>query len=155
MPPKTGWNGGDACELLLGWVGHRDRLGRGPQNRPEMGMPTTRPLALVTGASTGIGYQLAKCCGKGGFDLFIAADEAEIEQAAADCRSLGVEVEAVQADLGRPKGSTGCWPPPERTADRSMPYSPMSAAGSARLFWIRTSRWSGASWTPTSPARST
>jgi uncharacterized protein len=58
----------------------------------------------VTGASTGIGYQLAKCCGKGGFDLFIAADEAEIEQAAADCRSLGVEVEAVQADLATTEG---------------------------------------------------
>jgi uncharacterized protein len=69
-----------------------------------MGMPTTRPLALVTGASTGIGYQLAKCCGKGGFDLLIAADEAEIEHAAADCRSLGVEVEAVQADLATTEG---------------------------------------------------
>jgi len=28
-----------------------------------------RPLAVVTGASTGIGYELAKCCAENGFDL--------------------------------------------------------------------------------------
>jgi uncharacterized protein len=44
----------------------------------------TRPLALVTGASTGIGYHLAKLCAENGFDLVIAADESEIEEAAAD-----------------------------------------------------------------------
>jgi len=32
-------------------------------------------LAVVTGASTGIGYELAKCCRGHGFDLLIAADE--------------------------------------------------------------------------------
>lgn len=67
-------------------------------------MPTTRPLALVTGASTGIGYELAKCCGQRGFDLLIAADEPQIEHAAADFRSLGVEVGAVQADLATTEG---------------------------------------------------
>src|SRR5437762_12342819 len=36
---------------------------------------TTRPLAVVTGASTGIGYELAKTCAESGFDLLIAADE--------------------------------------------------------------------------------
>jgi short-subunit dehydrogenase len=39
-----------------------------------------RPLALVTGASTGIGYELAKCCAEKGFDLLIA-NESEIETA--------------------------------------------------------------------------
>jgi short-subunit dehydrogenase len=35
-------------------------------------------LAIVTGASTGIGYELASCCAEDGFDLLIAADEPEI-----------------------------------------------------------------------------
>lgn len=59
----------------------------------------TRPLALVTGASTGIGYELAKCCAENGFDLLIAADEPKIAQAAVDFRKFGGTVEAVQADL--------------------------------------------------------
>src|SRR3954470_1629792 len=59
----------------------------------------TRPLALVTGASTGIGYELARCCAENGFDLLIAADEPKIAEAAADFRKLGAKVEAVQADL--------------------------------------------------------
>lgn len=33
-----------------------------------------RPLALVTGASSGIGRELARCCVAEGFDLIIAAD---------------------------------------------------------------------------------
>ena len=37
-----------------------------------------RGLAVVTGASTGVGYELAKCCANHGFDLLIAADEAAI-----------------------------------------------------------------------------
>jgi NAD(P)-dependent dehydrogenase (short-subunit alcohol dehydrogenase family) len=39
-----------------------------------------RPLALVAGASTGIGYELAKCCAEKRFDLLIA-NESEIETA--------------------------------------------------------------------------
>jgi short-subunit dehydrogenase len=58
-----------------------------------------RSLALVTGASTGIGYGLAKCCAEAGFDLLIAADEPAIERAAGDFRAMGVSVKAVQADL--------------------------------------------------------
>ena len=40
---------------------------------------TSRPLALVTGASSGIGYELAKCCAENGFDLVVAADQPEID----------------------------------------------------------------------------
>jgi short-subunit dehydrogenase len=64
----------------------------------------TRPLALVTGASTGIGYELAKCCAGNGFDLVVVADEPEIHQAAADFRALGAAVEAVDADLATIEG---------------------------------------------------
>jgi short-subunit dehydrogenase len=62
-------------------------------------MTDTRSLALVTGASTGIGYELARCCAKNGFDLIVAADEPEIEKAAEDFRNFGATVQAVQADL--------------------------------------------------------
>jgi short-subunit dehydrogenase len=37
-----------------------------------------RALAIVTGASSGIGYELARQCAENGFDLLIAADEAAI-----------------------------------------------------------------------------
>ena len=59
----------------------------------------TRPLAIVTGASSGIGYELAKCCAQNGYDLIVAADEPAINDAAQTFRNLGVSVEAVQADL--------------------------------------------------------
>jgi short-subunit dehydrogenase len=54
--------------------------------------PDQRPLGVVTRASTGIGYELARRCAQNGFDLIVAADEEEIEQAADDFRQLGVEV---------------------------------------------------------------
>jgi short-subunit dehydrogenase len=65
---------------------------------------TKRPLAVVTGASTGIGYELAKCCAEEGFDLLIAADEAKIEDAAKELRAMGAEVVAVEADLSTFEG---------------------------------------------------
>lgn len=49
----------------------------------------TRPLAIVTGASTGIGYHLARECAGAGFDLLVAADEPAIAKAADEFRALG------------------------------------------------------------------
>ncbi len=63
-----------------------------------------RPLAVVTGASTGIGYELAKCCAENGYDLVIAADEPAIQTAAAQLSSTGARVLAVEADLATPDG---------------------------------------------------
>ncbi|MDG4786710.1 SDR family NAD(P)-dependent oxidoreductase [Micromonospora sp. WMMD1102] len=63
-----------------------------------------RPLALVTGASTGIGYELAKEFARNGFDLVLVAENEQIRQAARDVEALGATVEAVQADLATPTG---------------------------------------------------
>ncbi|MBA3324253.1 MAG: SDR family NAD(P)-dependent oxidoreductase [Rhodobacteraceae bacterium] len=67
-------------------------------------MPSPRPLAIVTGASAGIGYELAKCCARDGFDLVVAADEPAIEAAAAEFRTLGAEAEAIEVDLSTTEG---------------------------------------------------
>ncbi len=67
-------------------------------------MTNTRPLAIVTGASTGIGYELATVAAKNGYDLVIAADESEIDRAAEELRALGGSVEAVRADLATEEG---------------------------------------------------
>jgi short-subunit dehydrogenase len=63
-----------------------------------------RQLAVVTGASSGIGYHLAQCCIENGFDLVIAADEPEIHRAAEEFRRAGATVEAVEADLATEEG---------------------------------------------------
>ena len=56
-------------------------------------------LPVVTGASSGVGYELARYATGKGYDLIIAADEPEIERAAENLRSSGADVIAVQADL--------------------------------------------------------
>jgi short-subunit dehydrogenase len=70
-------------------------------------MSAIRPFAIVTGASTGIGFELAKRCVKEGYDLLIAADEPEIEKAAASLREGGTEVEALHADLATTETAAG------------------------------------------------
>jgi len=64
----------------------------------------SRKFALVTGASVGIGYELAKCCARDGFDLLIAADEPRIFAVADELRELGVTVQALEADLATIEG---------------------------------------------------
>jgi uncharacterized protein len=56
-------------------------------------------LAIVTGASSGIGYQLAAICARQGFDLVVAADSPEIHQAAENFTALGASVQALEVDL--------------------------------------------------------
>src|SRR5215203_3856650 len=65
---------------------------------------STRPLAMVTGASSGIGFELAKKCAENGYDLVIAADQSDLSEAADRLRLLGVDVETVEADLATLEG---------------------------------------------------
>ncbi|MDB5812520.1 MAG: oxidoreductase [Betaproteobacteria bacterium] len=61
-------------------------------------------LAVVTGASSGIGLELAKCCAQRGYDLVIAADEPEIADVAGLFESYGVDVKAIETDLATIEG---------------------------------------------------
>ncbi len=83
---------------------------------------STRPLALVTGASSGIGFELAKQFVEGGFDLMIAAEDDAIESAASELRN-GASVEAVQVDLSDEQGVTELY---QRVAQSGRP--PAAAA---------------------------
>lgn len=56
-------------------------------------------FAIVTGASTGIGFELAHLAAAEGYDLLIVADEPLIESAGADLRGHGVDVQSIEADL--------------------------------------------------------
>ncbi|MET9593806.1 SDR family NAD(P)-dependent oxidoreductase [Streptomyces sp. NPDC006516] len=68
-------------------------------------MTTARPVALVTGASSGIGLRLAGQLAERGFDLVInAEDDARLHDAARQVRAAGAaNVEAVKADLRVPQ----------------------------------------------------
>jgi NAD(P)-dependent dehydrogenase (short-subunit alcohol dehydrogenase family) len=96
-----------------------------------------RPLAVVTGASSGIGFELAKCCAKNGFDLIIAADEPAIQDAA---RSL--KPDAPPSYRSRPtwrpsRASSNSTPRSEDV--RSLRSSPTPGGVSATPFSIKTS----------------
>lgn len=63
------------------------------------------PIAVITGASSGIGYELAKVFSKNGFDLIIAADTTRIFSVAQDFRENGRDVlEVLQVDLSSRSG---------------------------------------------------
>jgi short-subunit dehydrogenase len=63
-----------------------------------------RQLAVVTGASSGIGFELAKVFAEEGFDLIVAAEDEELEPAARELNQVGRSVQAVRVDLSRPEG---------------------------------------------------
>lgn len=65
---------------------------------------TLRPLAVVSGASSGIGYELARLAAENGYDLVIAADRSEIVEAAQALQQLGARVDQLQVDLATRDG---------------------------------------------------
>ena len=60
---------------------------------------STKQFAVVTGASSGIGYELAKQFAQNGFDLLIASEGSGINDAARDINNLGAQVDSIQVDL--------------------------------------------------------
>jgi short-subunit dehydrogenase len=66
-------------------------------------------LAVVTGASSGIGYELAKCCAENGYDLIVCADDPRMTQMTHDFGDGAIHVEALVADLGTKDGIDKLW----------------------------------------------
>jgi short-subunit dehydrogenase len=72
---------------------------------PSMG----QMLAIVTGASSGIGFELAKELAKRGYDLVVASAGERLGPAGNEFRSLGVQVTEVQVDLAKGDGPPTLW----------------------------------------------
>jgi len=62
-------------------------------------------LAIITGASTGIGFELAHVAAREGYDLLVVADEPLIDAAAGDFEQYGTQVTAIEADLATFEGN--------------------------------------------------
>jgi short-subunit dehydrogenase len=84
------------------------------------GEPATRSWAVVTGASSGIGRELARQFAEHDFNLLISSEDAELSSIADELAELGVEVRAVPADLRRYEGV-------ETLADAVQAVSPIGA----------------------------
>jgi short-subunit dehydrogenase len=69
----------------------------------------SKPLALVTGASSGIGYELARQFAENGFDLIVNAEDLGLATAAQELRGTGATVSEVQADLRSAEGVDALW----------------------------------------------
>jgi short-subunit dehydrogenase len=60
-------------------------------------------FAIITGASSGIGLELAKLAAKDGYDLLVVADTPFVD-ASAGLQDSGVSVETLEADLSTTEG---------------------------------------------------
>jgi hypothetical protein len=71
------------------WTRRRERSAK------TMERTSTKPMAVVIGASSGIGFELAKVFGENGYDLLIAAEDDELVEAG---RELQIEFSAVSSN---------------------------------------------------------
>jgi short-subunit dehydrogenase len=69
-----------------------------------MATRTSRKFAVVTGASSGIGYELAKQCLEHNFEVLICAEDSGIVSAAVTLAEIGPTVMPLQADLATREG---------------------------------------------------
>lgn len=66
-------------------------------------------LAVVTGASSGIGYELAAELARRGYDLVIASSGERLDEAAKKLRAYGHDVTEAMVDLATPNGVEQLW----------------------------------------------
>ena len=71
---------------------------------PIDGGGSSRPLAVVTGASRGIGRELAKQFADHDFDLIVAAHDSQLAEAVVELEGHGGTVQGVQVDLATIEG---------------------------------------------------
>jgi uncharacterized protein len=114
--------------------------GPDPATIPEINVASTesRPLAVVTGASSGIGLRAGRQFAEHGYDLIIAAGDDAINTAAGQLQN-GAAVEAVQVDLATPEGV-------EQLYERIRQHGDQVEAVALKL---------GSAWAGTSPLRPT
>lgn len=72
-------------------------------------MSHSRPLALVTGGSSGIGFELAKEFARNGFDVAISGSSERVFDSAEQLRTLGAEAYPHRADAGTYEGVESFW----------------------------------------------
>src|SRR3954465_13308510 len=82
-------------------------LDRSSSGAPIMNS-TVRPLAVVTGGSSGIGLELARECLANGFDVVIAADQ-NVDSAVSELGQSGGRIETVECDLATKSGVEKLW----------------------------------------------
>src|SRR5215469_11656912 len=75
----------------------------------------SRLFAVITGASKGIGFELARIFAKNDYDLLVTADSDQIEEAGGELGTWGVKVQTVQADLSKYEGVEKLWAVVEST----------------------------------------
>lgn len=82
--------------------------------------PAARPAALITGASGGIGLELARLAAKDGHDLvLVARSQVKLEEAARYLAGMyGIRAEVIVADLAEPEAPVAVM---EETARRGLP----------------------------------
>jgi uncharacterized protein len=66
-------------------------------------------FSIITGASSGIGYELANELARRGYDLAVASAGDRLNSAAQAFRSKGIEVFPIQADLATSEGVDEFW----------------------------------------------
>lgn len=71
--------------------------------------PVIRPFGVVTGASSGIGLELARQFCENGFDVLIVAENPGIRAAAEELSATGADVTPVQIDLAEDGAVEQLW----------------------------------------------
>jgi short-subunit dehydrogenase len=79
------------------------------RERSAVSLSGSSPLAVITGASSGIGRELAKQFAEHGYDVIVSAEDDELDEAAAEIAGFGHGVRAVRVDLSTSEGVDELW----------------------------------------------